>query len=604
MLWAVNGRTLDQPLPSPVAPPAWKQWLGVLALCLLTLATSWFAFRNARFGGVAALWAANGLLTGALLLSPRRAWPAFFAAGLLGQLTARLAVGDDAMQVLVLPLANLLECAIVAYWVRRHVDDLRRARSLGLVARDALLSTLVACALSACIALPVLLSHGGDSALIAWGTWFTAHLLGMVVVATLTVCAFQQGVHLFGAPGQRLDFALCFALLLVVCGLAFGQSRYSLLFLVYLPLLMLSFRHGLSGMVLGIITVAGISGITAAEGVGSFALAHTSSPLARLLYWQLYIAGGCLLSYVIAVAMTQRRQFEARLHASQAQLKSITDHIPAMVARFDRDGRYVYANPRSRSMFPGVELLGRTLAEVRPDRAESLAPKIAAVLRGEPQEYDAQLPFGSRVVDLNVQFVPDVGADGAVQGFYSLAFDITEAKRLERELEQLARFDALTGLANRRHFEEELEAAVARASRTGSALMVVSLDLDKFKQINDTLGHAAGDEVLVEFGRRIRASVYDVDLVARLGGDEFVVLVQYTVTAENGARIAEHILAAMVPPMQLSCGPVQAGTSIGVGLAQPVTSAAALLALSDRALYDAKSRGRNTYSLLREDGSA
>jgi len=130
--------------------------------------------------------------------------------------------------------------------------------------------------------------------------------------------------------------------------------------------------------------------------------------------------------------------------------------------------------------------------------------------------------------------------------------------------------------------------------------MVISLDLDKFKQINDTLGHAAGDEVLVEFGRRVRASVYNVDLVARLGGDEFVVLVQYSPTVESGERIARQILAAMVPPMPLTSGPVQAATSIGVGLQQPVTSAADLLALADRALYEAKTRGRNTYSLLRE----
>jgi diguanylate cyclase (GGDEF)-like protein/PAS domain S-box-containing protein len=301
--------------------------------------------------------------------------------------------------------------------------------------------------------------------------------------------------------------------------------------------------------------------------------------------------------------ISQRVAAEQGRAAVQAQLQAITDHLPAMVARFDRDARYLYANSHSQAMVPQVELIGKTLPELRGEKHWSeFRPMVDAVLRGESQEFDTWItgPEGKRV-DLHAQFVPDRDAQGNVQGFYSLSFDITEAKNFERELERLARVDALTGLANRRRFEEELEAAVARAARTGAALMVISLDLDKFKQINDTLGHAAGDEVLVEFGKRISASVYNVDLVARLGGDEFVVLVQYTATAEAGERIARSILSAMQPPMQLSSGPVQAATSIGVGLQHPVASAAGLLALADRALYEAKARGRNTFSLLLED---
>jgi diguanylate cyclase (GGDEF)-like protein/PAS domain S-box-containing protein len=578
-----------------------RHWLGVIALTILTFLASWFAFRMARFGGVAALWVVNGLHTGALLLTDKRRWSAYFVGSWVGQVTARALVGDGMPLLLWLPIVNLFESGVVAFWVRRRVEDLRKARSLGEVARDATASTVVACLLSATLALPALLTRPDSTPLIAWGTWFTAHLLGMVVMATLTVCAFQQGVHLFGRPGRRLDFALCFLLLVGICALAFGQSTYSLLFLVFLPLLLASFRHGLSGMVLGVIVVAGLSGITAARGIGSFAMVGEASPLARLLYWQVYIAAGCLLAYSTAVAMTQRRQMESRLAASQAQLKSITDHIPAMVSHFDRDGRYVYANPRSREMFPGVELIGKTLAEVRPDRSDTLSPTVAAALRGEAQEYDVRLELAGRQRDLNVQFVPELGPDGSVLGFYSLAFDITAQKDAERALERLARFDALTGLANRRHFEESLHDAVALAQRTAAPLMLVSLDLDKFKQINDTLGHAAGDEVLKEFGRRVQASVYDVDLVARLGGDEFVVLVQYSANAEAGERLARKIVEAMATPMTLPTGQVvPAATSIGIGLQQPVRSAEALLELADKALYEAKRAGRNTWHLLQE----
>jgi diguanylate cyclase (GGDEF)-like protein/PAS domain S-box-containing protein len=583
---------------NPARQQAMHYVLGVAALAVFTFLASWLAFEMARFGGVAALWVANGLHAGALLLSPKRRWPAYFVASWVGQVAARAMVGDGALLLLWLPVVNLLESALVGFWVRRDVEHLHRARSLGVVAKDALFSTVAACLLSATLALPVLLMRHDVTPLVAWGTWFTAHLLGTVVMATLTVCAFQQGTQLFGAPGRRVDFALCFLLLVAVCVLAFGQSTYSLLFLVFLPLLLASFRHGLSGMVVGVIVVAGLSGASAARGIGSFAMVEAVSPVAKLLYWQVFIAAGCLLAYTTAVAITQRRQFEARLSASRAQLKSITDHIPAMVSRFDRAGRYIYANPRAQQMFPGVELIGKTLAEVRPDRAPALSPTVDAALRGEAQEYDVRLELAGSEHDLQVHFVPDFSADGRVQGFYSMAFDITAQKDAERALERLARVDALTGLANRRHFEESLHEAVALAQRSGAPLMLLSLDLDKFKQINDTLGHAAGDEVLKEFARRVQASAYEVDLVARLGGDEFVVLVRYSAKAEAGERLARKIIDSLAAPMPLSTGAeVQAATSIGIGLQQPVVSGQSLSELADTALYAAKAQGRNGYVL-------
>jgi diguanylate cyclase (GGDEF)-like protein/PAS domain S-box-containing protein len=715
----------NAPAATASAPPAGRMWLGVLALALFAFLGSWFALSLARFGGVAAVWVANGLLTGALLLSPKSTWRWWLLAGALGQIAARVLVGDAAPLVLGLTLANLLECGIIAWWVRREVADLRLAPSLRRVARDAFLSTLAACAISATVALPIVLWGGAASAALAWGTWFSAHLLGMVIVATLTVCGFQRGVNLVGAPGRRLDFALCLGLLLLVCALAFGQARYSLLFLVFLALLLLSWRHGLGGMVLGILAVAAISGVTAVQGRGSFALAQDAAPLARLFYWQVYLAAGCLLAYSTAIAITQREQLERQLQrsegrfrllaehshdlivrrlvdgrrayvspsslailgyepdalpsleelvhpedrervlrtfaklysgeasdaqvgyrvrhrdghfvwleanarrvvaddgpqvvytardvservraqqsqlAAQAQMKAITDHLPAMVARFDRHVRYVYANARSRAMVPGVDLIGKSLLELRGEqRYQELLPYIEGALRGEPQQFDTWLDTPRGRVELRAQFVPDIGGDGSVQGFYSVSFDISEAKRLERELEQQARFDPLTGLANRLNFDEALARAVARAQRTSSPLMLLALDLDRFKQINDTLGHAAGDEVLKEFGRRVKASVYDVDLVARLGGDEFVVLVEYSATQDSGERIANAIVEAMRPPVDLPGGAtVQAATSIGVGLQQPVHSPEALLALADKALYEAKGRGRNTFALLRE----
>jgi diguanylate cyclase (GGDEF)-like protein/PAS domain S-box-containing protein len=708
------------------SPAQATNWLAVVGLGLAVAITTWLSLTYTRFeAGVSTVWTANGLLCGVLLLAPRVQWRWYFLAAFLAQALVRVSKHDPAYAVVAISTANMLECALVAFWIMRREGDLGRARSLPRVARDALLSTLVACAASGMIASPIVSLRTGAAPFFAWLTWFGAHALGIVIVATLVVCAFQKNVRMIPAQWRdRLDYLACLVLLLLVCWQVFDQSRFPLLFLSFLPLLLLAWRHGLSGMVVGIVVLALTSVVPAANGRGPFGLVASTEPGMRLLFWQLYVASACVLAYSSAVSLTQRQQLQAsllrsesryrlladysqdmivrrapgrrayvspaslsllgyepeklppmeellhpdelervtaqfaglfsgerdtdtmlfRAHhrrghwvwleaaakaldegdglqviytardisariaaeqataAAQAQLQAITDHLPAMVARFDRDARYLYANSRSLAMVPGIDIIGKTLPELRgPEHYAQFQPMVDAVLRGEPQAFDTWMtgPDGKRV-ELRAQFVPDRGADGSVQGFYSLSFDITEAKNSERELERLARFDTLTGLANRRRFEEELDAAVARAIRTGAALMVISLDLDKFKLINDTFGHAAGDEVLVEFGRRIRASVYNVDLVARLGGDEFVVLVQYTPTAENGERIAKQILAAMAPPVQVSSGPVPVATSIGVGVLHPVTSAADLLALADRALYEAKARGRNTFSLLRE----
>jgi diguanylate cyclase (GGDEF)-like protein/PAS domain S-box-containing protein len=722
---ATAAATDDAPPPPASAPAPGVRWPALLALGLLALATTWFSITYTRFEtGVSAVWLSNGLLVGALLLAPRNAWRSYFLVAAVAQVLARVWRGDPWPVVLVLLLANMVECAMVAFWVRRREGELDRARSLPRVSRAALASTLVACAVSALIAAPVLALRTNEPLPYALLTWYGAHVLGLVIVATLIVCSLQRHVRMVPASTRaRLDYVVCLALLLATCWVVFTQSHFPVLFVVFLPLLLLAWRQGLSGMVVGVALLALASGMPAARGEGPFGLVGSSSPAVRLLFWQMYIAAGCVLAYSSAVSLTRRQQLEASLLRSearyrllaehsqdliirrlrdrrayvspasqallgyapdelpaleemlhpddrervveefrrlfsgeaeqavfsyrarhrdgrwiwlesaaralddedgrqvvynsrdisgrvaaeqgqlalQAQLQAITDHLPAMVARFDRDARYIYANARSLAMVPGAGIIGKTLLELRgPAHLAEFQPMIDAVLRGESPVFETWLNGPKGRIELRSQFVPDRAADGSVQGFYSLSFDITEAKNFERELERLARFDALTGLANRRHFEEELDAAVARAVRTGTALMAVSLDLDKFKLVNDTLGHAAGDEVLVEFGRRIRAAVYDVDLVARLGGDEFVVLVQYTATAENGERIARQILAAMEPPMQLSSGPVQAATSIGVGVMHPVTSAAELMALADRALYDAKARGRNTFSLMIE----
>lgn len=177
-----------------------------------------------------------------------------------------------------------------------------------------------------------------------------------------------------------------------------------------------------------------------------------------------------------------------------------------------------------------------------------------------------------------------------------IAAQMTTLRENQRELDHLASHDSLTGLPNRRVFHDRLEHALARARRTGEHLALLFIDLDRFKEINDSLGHAAGDIVLREVAERIRLEVREIDTVARLGGDEFIVLLDGTGGAEAVAGIAQKILDALAPAICHDSGDLKIGASIGISqFPQDATSATELAASADRAMYKAKSGGRNRY---------
>lgn len=578
--------------------PAWSGWAWPSAFGLASALAAYASLHLTRFGGgVSSIWVANGMLVGALLVMRRQAWWRWMAFAFFGQMAARALIDDTLALSLGLALANMLECWLVAAWVRRGASDLSLAPSLGPVARDAITATLLACAVSATLATTLRGLDGSTAPMLTWTLWFLAHVLGLVIVATLVTSAGQPGVRRRLRGGESFDFLVGMFLMLAVTAATFLQTTYPLLFLPYLPLAFLAHRHGLLGMLMGVLVLAATSGLAAATDSGPFVLMQ-STPLSRTLLWQGYIAAGCLLAFGTTVAVTQRAQLMRKLARSESRFIALTEYLPAMVARFDREGRYTYANARSRDMMPGVDLIGQSLRELRGDKVYgNIQRYVEGALRGEPQTYETKVTLNGREVELHAQFVPDYAADGSVQGFYSLAFDITEAKRNERELERLARFDQLTGLANRRHFDESLEDAVARVRRTGAGLMLISLDLDRFKQINDNFGHSVGDEVLRGFAARLCESVYEVDLVARQGGDEFHVLVEYTPRPEVAELIAGRILASMQAPMRISGHELQVATSIGIAIQIPPQSGHSLIELADAALYEAKSRGRNTWVL-------
>jgi diguanylate cyclase (GGDEF)-like protein len=176
---------------------------------------------------------------------------------------------------------------------------------------------------------------------------------------------------------------------------------------------------------------------------------------------------------------------------------------------------------------------------------------------------------------------------------------VTEQRALQEQLAHQALHDPLTGLANRRLFFDRLDLARARARRSGGVLGVLFMDLDGFKAINDSLGHEAGDEVLVTVAGRLRAAMRAADTLARLGGDEFAVLCEDLTGRDDLIRIAERLTKAVGEPFQVEGTPVSVGMSIGIAVAaQPSASPDELLRQADAAMYRAKSAGKRRWQLF------
>ena len=190
--------------------------------------------------------------------------------------------------------------------------------------------------------------------------------------------------------------------------------------------------------------------------------------------------------------------------------------------------------------------------------------------------------------------MPEVDPDGRIVVFYVMSSHISQRDRTELELRLLARFDGLTGLANRFHFNERAELALARHRRSERPLALLYLDIDHFKQINDSLGHAVGDDVLREFAQRLKGCLRVTDFAARLGGDEFVALVEDVDAPEILELIARKMIAAMQQPIVVNGNALRVTTSIGIAFCcRMSTNRDELLHIADEALYAAKAAGRN-----------
>jgi diguanylate cyclase (GGDEF)-like protein/PAS domain S-box-containing protein len=355
-----------------------------------------------------------------------------------------------------------------------------------------------------------------------------------------------------------------------------------------------------------------------------------ASPWPSEIVLHMLVAGAALLlaASVLSTRRSARRteQAEAARRDSEERLRTVADNVPALISYVDREQRYVFGNRTYGDWF-GLEhekMRGRTVAEVFGAEVYArIRPHIEGVLAGSPVEFEFATGEGERRRTLQVSCVPHLGPGRESLGFYMLANDVSALKRAQedlrfaaiqlqhdaRRLEFLAHHDTLTGLPNRAMFADRAREAVSHARRHGKTAAFLFLDLDNFKQVNDSLGHDVGDGLLKVIASRLRASVRGEDFIARIGGDEFCVLLQNIAEPREAAAVAQKLLHELSKTYRIGDHHVESGASIGIAcVPQDGEDVATLLRLADAAMYRAKDLGRSRYQyfsvLLNEDAAA
>ncbi len=303
-----------------------------------------------------------------------------------------------------------------------------------------------------------------------------------------------------------------------------------------------------------------------------------------------------------------------RLKAQQSELLAAQklrmhfESTPLAVVEWDRRQHVTAWNPAAEAIFgyPGYEVLGKPIAQFLASEAERA--NMEAMCRELLEAGDGNkttlvnMARNGRTIHCEWYNTPLVDAAGHVTGFASLVQDITERLNTERTIHYMAHHDALTGLPNRRLMQDRLNQAIMAARRRQHHVAVLFLDLDRFKLVNDTLGHDTGDFILKDVARRLVGCVREVDTVSREGGDEFVVILPDLERPENARLVADKILEELARPVEIGGHEIHVTPSIGIShYPNDATDVHQLLKHADNAMYQAKDAGRNTIRFFTND---
>ncbi|MGD0731994.1 MAG: diguanylate cyclase [Terracidiphilus sp.] len=559
------------------------------------------------------IWIANGVLLAFLILAPLRRWPAYLIAGLVAQAAGSVLFNPQWRMNLLLTAMNLAEVLISALLLRRGSAALPRFTDRAYLTRFICYGVLGGPVAMGLAYAPVAVFLQHTAPLPSLLRWVISDGLGISLATPACVAILRIRTREIASFGRNWFYL---ALLQLVTFAAFSQQRVPMLFLVYPMLVLVLLRMGLGWAALANLSVAIIGSWFTLHGSSPLILAKSISPSGPIIMLQVFIAAGMCMIYAVSVVLESRHATERRLQKIVAQHTLVTENSRDVIVLADFHGNRSYVSPAVSNLlgWSPVEVVKQgSLDLIHPDDL----PKAASILRqfrsgaeGALVEARVKKRNGEYIwVEASLRVVRDE-TTGAPTGILNMVRDISGRKQAEEKLQEayravetLAITDALTGLANRRRFDQCLTTEWRRGLRDHNPLALLLIDVDLFKSYNDTYGHVRGDSCL----KQIAEAVLDVvarpgDLVARFGGEEFAVVLPNTGN-EGAMRVANDIcddirrrkLAHSANPLGIM--------TVSVGCATVVPSfgqhAVNLIELADEALYNAKRSGRNQASLCR-----
>lgn len=568
--------------------------------------------------GLTPIWLSSGLAVAVFILTPRRRWPALavvtFAASLLAQVVAL----PDEWVLVVFALCGVVSPALAAaaiQWMAGAdaVEPARSVRGIAALAVAALVVTAPVAAVGGAA-----LASADDSTTFWAGaeTWWAADALGIVLLTPVVLALVSRPEEPLSPVRTTALTGLAFVMTLVVFWhpLEGGSQLRDYAFPVLPFLLVCGLWLGARGASVALLLCGALMIAATVRGFGPFVQdGLTENQQIYLMQAFIAVSAICTLGAGAIVATSRRARASAdeERRRFEGVLRAATE---VAVIATDVDGLTTVFNVGAERMlgYRADELIGRATPMLLHDAEEVAAVAKAMGIRPgfevfvrDTRDQGAQTLDWTYIrrdrsrltVSLTVSAIRD--GDGAITGYVGIAQDITDRKRREADLQHMADHDPLTGLANRRRFSEALEAHVALAARYGPEGAVVILDVDRFKDVNDTHGHRVGDEVIVAVAQVLRARLRDTDVLARLGGDEFAILLPKATRAQAEVVARTLVEAVRAEEITLPDGDVHR-MSISLGVAMVAAcdplSAEALVQHADRAMYAAKRGGRDSFT--------
>ena len=586
---------------------------------LVAVASAWGLMVIGALKSQMAIWPANGLLIAFMLMGRRRNWPWYLLIGAAVNILVHVGFHFNLQTSILFSLANTVEIALASVLISRKVQgnpDLSHPATLGWFALYAVgLAPAVAGLLALMAA--ALLGHISSTPLVwhfSLGHFYLADALGIALMTPLVLAIRQDELQRMVAKEKILEATALLTALLVVTTLVFSQNSYAIGFLIFPFLLLIMFRLNRSGSAVAVFLMSIPAIYFTVHLRGPFSLHRFSGPGADILQAQCYLFVLMVMVYGVAAALGEQQRLEMEFRRSEERYRILADHSWDVIILTDLEGHRKYVSPSVLDMLGWTpeELVGQhTGGMLHPDDKPLYQLHWQNLINDDIRLVSTirtQMKTGDYLwVEVQARLVCDPGTQEpreVVCVVRDVSKRVAEQQKLVlayQQAEVAATIDTLTGLANRRKFDDALQGEWNRAVRDKTVLSVLMLDADHFKAYNDRYGHLAGDTCLKAIADSIRGSVFRPgDVAARYGGEEFAVILPNT-PVSGATEIAERIRFAVahldMKPDGLNVAHVT--ISIGIASAQPhlqpekADDPSVLMEAADQCLYSAKRRGRN-----------